>query len=223
MSKTKTQIFNLSWNDEEWYHQILEECFQELDEYFDRHWVNGRPKLYILKDRKTINEYRNEQVPSWVIGFGGNKAKKIFILDKENFEKESSHKYTEKDYITTIKHELTHCYVDLLINNYRNPVWLNEGFVSNICQELDRYSQPKRFDHFLSCFNNHGKGAYLEGTWFVKMLLDQFGKEKIIEFHKKLKDRLNQKEFNQLFKKEFGFKLEYGEVNKRWEEYQKTK
>lgn len=221
--KPKTQLFNLSWNDDQWLHRVLEESFQEMDEYFDRRWVNNRPQLFILKDRKTINELRNETTNSWVIGFGGGKSGKMYVLDKEGFERESSHKYSQESYALTIKHELTHCYVDLLIGNYRNPVWLNEGFVCNVNREYEHFKKPQEFQHFLSCFDNHGKGAYDEGTWFVKMLLDQFGKKKMIEFHKQLKAKLNEKEFNQLFEKVYGFKLEYGDVNKKWKQYQEVK
>ncbi len=46
--------------------------------------------------------------PAWSVGWVNGKD--VYLLDKNSFEKESSHAYSDEKYFFLMKHELAHAY-----------------------------------------------------------------------------------------------------------------
>lgn len=58
-----------------------------------------------------------------------------------------------------------------------------------------------------------GKEVYAEAGFFVQMLVDKFGKEKLLHLIKDAKNYKTPESFADFFAKEYGFKLAYKDVN----------
>ena len=201
----------------------LEQSHQKLCQFFNLDWKENKPGLILIEDRHSIDILQGAKTEGWIIGFYiGND---IFVLDYEKFGKESSHRhYTPEKYRCLIKHELAHLFIRSIANTNK-PVWLNEGVCVYVSGQLKHRKEiPEKLSTFLDYYDHSGSSVYGEAGFFVEVLVNKFGKEKLIELLKLMKEKKpDKKEFNKLFKQVYGFKLEYGEVNKRWEEYQRTK
>lgn len=202
-------IFNISLKKDLWLEKKYEESMKELDSFFGVDWTQNRPKLFLLPDRKTIDGWMGEKTPSWVTGFGGRRSGGVFLLDPKNFTKESSNTYTKERYAALLKHELCHCFIDVLTNNFRNPKWLIEGLCIYLAGQLSQYTRPKELVSFLESTDKFGTGLYQESGFAVEYLVETFGKEKIIELLKKIADQPDQKRFNVIFKDIYGEEPSY--------------
>ena len=61
---------------------------------------------------------------------------------------------------------------------------------------------------------NVGKGIYKESGFFIELLVNKFGKEKLLELIRRLPEINSEESFKKLFKEIYGFELSYGEVNR---------
>jgi len=77
-------------------------------------------KRQSMKDRETINRLRGKETEDWIVGWV-NKTD-VYVLDKENYEKESNHKYSDEEYFRLIKHELAHSFFRLFLNSKTNLI-----------------------------------------------------------------------------------------------------
>ena len=198
--------------------KILEETYKqsmkELDKFFEINWNTERPKVFILKDRKMIDSMKDYKTQRWIVAF--EQGKNVFLLDKKNYNKESSHKYNLKDYKEILKHELTHAYTNALFSGDEMIFWLFEG-CSMYLGNKDKYTYPPvnfKFKNFLKYYNKTDSGVYLESGYTVGLLIKHFGKEKILKLFKKSKYVRSKKEFYSVFEKIYGFKLNYTNFNK---------
>lgn len=105
--------------------KFYEDSMAELDSFFKLNWKRNRPNLILIPDRKTINALKGKETENWVVGW--TEKTNIYLLSNENYEKESNHKYSDEEYRALIKHELTHCFSDIITGSNKKPVWLLEG------------------------------------------------------------------------------------------------
>src|SRR3989338_1444785 len=166
--------------------KIYTDLMKSLNEFYEINWVHHLPIIIIVDDRETINTLKGKKTENWVVGW--TNGSQVYILNKDSFEKESSHKCNPDEYSALIKHELSHCFYNILSNYHHIPIWLGEGVASYTSGQNNLKNKPKEFSKFLDCYDHGGKGVYSESGFFVQILIEKFGKQKLLNLIKKLKN-----------------------------------
>lgn len=182
--------------------QVYERAMEELGEFYGFTWGRNRPQIIILNDRKAIDKIKGTKTEPWLVGFA-MRGSIVYLLKKENFATESSHVYSDEKYAALLKHELAHLFFQIASKNQKAPVWLNEGVSLYLADQLKWKKQPEKFESFLDFASNGGKGVYSESGFVIKLLVEKFGKEKLIELIKSPNE----------FSKIFGFDLTFEKIN----------
>lgn len=208
-------IFTLQSKQDKQLEQFYNEVMKELGQYFGFNWTKNKPKVFLVPDRKTIDTLREEKTPDWLVGWGGAINGSIFVLSPENFEAESNHRYSDEEWRALLKHELVHCFYDVVTGYIRKPKWLCEGVCTCLSGQNEWIKPVTKFEGFLDGYATAGRSAYREGGFVVEILLKKFGKEKLIELLEKIKqEKPDEKGFSKLFESVYGIKLSYQELNK---------
>jgi len=185
--------------------KYYDQAMSELKELFDINWVYNTPALIIIDDRKTLDDFEGQKTEDWQVGFClGTQA--VVIINPDNIEKESIHKYSDKETYMLIKHELCHCYYQVATSK-NGPRWLTEGLSIYASGQIDKKKHIEKFTDFLESKKN-----YFEWGHSVRVLVEEYGIEKIIEFVKSLKGTKDN-EFEKIFEDFFGIKLSYDAFN----------
>lgn len=204
-------IYKIIQQEDDFLEKIYRESMDDLNVFYEINWKHHLPKIIVVDDRKTIDLLKWEETENWVIGWA--EAKTVYVLNRDNFEKESNHKYNPDKYAALIKHELSHLFLNILSGGHGKPVWLTEGFAIYTSGQNKFNKKPTDFKKFLEFHNNGGEGVYAESGFFVQALVEKFGKQKLLDLAKELKNKKTKEEFGQFFSKEYGFDLSYDEVN----------
>lgn len=163
-----------------------------------------------MKDRRTIDSLYEKKTEHWIIGF--NDKRYVFALDNASMEKESSHrKRSPEEYASLITHEMCHAFFNKLSEGVTKPKWLNEGVSIYISGQIKL--KPKHFTEFLEFFDQGGRGVYGEAGYAVKLLVEKYGKDKLLKLIKELKSVKTKKSFDAKFKKIYVFKPTYKNFN----------
>jgi len=116
-----------------------------------------------------------------------------------------------------MKHELNHLFYGIVSGGTPGPLWLREGLSTYLSGQtaLGQWEKPAEFRGFIDSDSNeeNKKYAYAEGGFVVELLVQKFGKEKVILLVKQLKTIKNLEGFKILFREIFGIELEYGVIN----------
>jgi hypothetical protein len=180
---------------------------KELNNFFGLKWKINRPKIFLLKDRKTINALLSQKTKNWITGWVDKKD--VFVLDKDSYEKESCHKYSDEKYHSVIKHELGHLFFQIISDFNRKPDWLWEGVATYLAGQNKIENKPKKFHNFLKYYNKNGSGVYYESGFAINFLVENYGKQKLLKLIKSLKNINSRKNFANKFEDIYGFRLEY--------------
>ena len=183
----------------------------ELNSFFGINWTKDLPKIFIVENRKTFDEILGKKTENWLVGHAENRI--IYLLDGIKFKTEANREYTDEKYLSLLKHELTHLFVNLL-NNKHIPLWLNEGTAIYLAgQNKLRKNIPTKFKNFLK-FSKESiigeENVYEESGFVIEILVNKFGKEKLISLIKKSQDD----SFKTSFKEIYDFDLNYTNINK---------
>lgn len=204
-------IYKINLTEDVFLEDIYKKSLDDLNIFYEINWKHHLPKVIIVDDRKTINFLKGEETESWIIGW--SEGKTIYVLNKDNFENESEHKYNTDEYSAFIKHELSHSFFNALSNGNQKPIWLNEG-VAIYTSGQNKFKRPVvKFEKFLEFYEKGGKEIYSEAGFAVELLINKFGKEKILSLIKNLKNYPSKEVFGQVFEKEYGFPLNYNNFN----------
>ncbi len=196
----------LSKTKDEFIDKIFEKCMDELEEFFKINWTRNRPSIIIFEDRKTLDELMGCKTNDWNVGCAtGNK---VYLLDRSNYEKESCHKYSDKEYKKLLKHELVHLYYDIFSKGARCPRWFDEGLAVFLSNQLENKNIEK-FEKFLDYFQKHGDDIYTQGGFAIKALIENFGRDKIFELIKNISLLQTEEKFNEKFKEIYEKKPSY--------------
>lgn len=206
-------IFNLESKKD----SLLEEAYhgfmKELNDFFEINWIRNTPKIFIIRDRITINHLLGRETEDWMVGWVNGNS--VYLLNREHYEDESCHKYNEKEYLAFFKHELVHLFSSIFCNiKDFKPIWLNEGLSIYLSGQNKFKKRPSFFKEFLSFYENEGKDVYHESGFAVEILINKFGKERFFSLLKKLKEIKDKEEFEIIFKEIYGFNLDYDNFNK---------
>ena len=131
----------------------------------------------------------------------------IFILNPDNISKESCHDGSKYDIAKLIKHELCHSFFQMTFGK-SDFTWINEGVSIYVADQLDKYPMPKKFDGFLD-----EKKIYQESGNIMKLIVDNYGKEKLFKFLKKQAGITEIEKLKSVFEEVFKGKLEYSFFN----------
>ena len=208
-------IFQINEQKDKFVEDIYNKSMIELDKFFEIGWIRNTPFIFVVPDRKTIEKLRRRKTEKWVVAWASTTSRIVYLLDRKNFEKESSHKYSKEEYTALIKHELTHQFITAYSKLFLiKPHWLEEGIAIYLSGQ-NKFKKPiTKFSKFLDFYDKFGKGVYNESGFFIELLVKNFGKEKLLDLIKSLKEIKSEKKFNKKFKEIYGFDLNYREINK---------
>lgn len=188
--------------------EIYEKSMKELDEFFELNWKRNLPCIFLVPDRKTINALHERETPDWIVGW--TDGKDVYLLDKTNYEKESCHKYSDEEYASTIKHELTHSFTHVYSGYSGKPKWLWEGIAIYLSGQLEFKKKPEKLTDFLNFYDSGAiKKVYQEAGFAVEFLVKKYGKNKLVALLKSLKEIDSQEDFSKKFENIYHFKLDY--------------
>ncbi len=194
--------------------RTFRESMKEFSKFYGINWIKNTPKIIFLQNRKSINLLRGQKTEPWLVGWANDKTRIIFILDRDNFEKESCHKYSKERYSVLIKHELSHLFYYILSGAMYTPKWLVEGVAIFTAGQNKFKKKPDKFKSFLAFDDKATPGVYAESGFVIETLVKKFGKNKLIKLIKSLRDVSNKEQFNKIFQKIYGFKMGYEVMNK---------
>lgn len=194
--------------------KIYNKSMKELNEFYGINWTHHRPVLVMVKDRKTIDLIRGRKTEDWLVGWVNMGTRTVYVLDRHNLEKESCHRYAPESYFRLIKHELSHCFSSIVSDRNTKPDWLWEGLAIYTSGQNIEKKVPLKFQTFLKFYDKSGGGVYAESGFAVQVLIEKFGKQKLLRLIKGLKKIKSKKDFYSLFKKTYGFEPSYREFNK---------
>lgn len=202
-----SHIFNLNVNTSSNLSNFYQKAHNELCDFFELNWIRNLPMMYVLQGRKAIDEWQGEQntnMSGWTWG-----SHQFYVVDQKTYEIENTNHYSEENYYKLIKHEMAHCFYQIITNGVTDPAWLWEGVAIYASGQDEKRELPKKFVHFLDSVESHEKGVYSEAGFAIQILVQRFRKEKLLEF---LKD-LPTGEIDKVFKKHFGEEPTYNFFN----------
>jgi len=176
-----SMIYKILRHNDSHMQEYYEKAMEELKTFFGLNWSVKPPKVFIVNNREDIDDLYGKKTEGWLVAWAERRM--VFLLGKENFEKESTHKYGEEGYLRLIKHELSHLFYQSVAGTDK-PRWLNEGISVYLSGQLEESPKVTTFSKFLDNFDT--SGSYTECGTAVKFLVETHGKEKLVELLKEL-------------------------------------
>ena len=151
----------------------------ELNEFFKINWTRNLPNIFVLSSKKVLMSL-SKQNKEWLTGWTFNNN--VYIL-KEKFN-------------LVLKHELCHLFVKIICKK-ELPTWLNEGLAKYLSGQ---YLLDKTPSQFANLFSSDLRMVYWESPFAVKLLVEKFGREKLLE----LLNLTNKMKFDDAFSRIYG-------------------
>lgn len=189
---------------------FYEKAMKELIDFYDVNWIENTPVIYLVNSRESFDIISGYKTEDWVVGRALS-YNKLLLLSPESYEKESRHKYSDEEYYSLLKHELSHLFY-MIFSQGKGPIWLDEGFAIYTSDQLTEKDIPKEFKNFLKYYSHEDEDVYSEAGFVVEGLIKKYGKEKVLEFLKLLPDIDSEESFNNEFEKYFEMKLDYKDL-----------
>lgn len=208
-------VFDLQYRLDETIDKIKEEAIDEYNSFYNMNIDKSTIKLYIFKDRQTLDEIKWKKTENRMIA--NAKWTHIYLYDLDKVE-EISKWYHKKDisrYHETIRHEIAHSFYWLYLNwNYFRANRLNEGMAIYLSWQIKRKNKPVEFKNFLNFRDNEWEQVYIESWFIIEFLINNYDKEKILELIRYLWKIKSKEEFFETFKDIYWFELTYENINK---------
>jgi len=210
-------IFTIQSRNDKFLEKIYNKSMKELDDFFGLNWKRNKPKIFLVKDRESINKLMGEKTQDWIVGWANNQD--VFVLDKDTYEKESCHTYSDDEYFRLIKHELAHVFTQVysgIFNKSIEPDWLWEGVAIYLSDQNKTKKKPNQLKEFLQHYSQDNKNSnvYKESGFAIEFLVKNFGKQKLLKLIKSLKEINSKDKFTKKFKEIYGFELNYKNFQK---------
>ena len=207
-------IFNLNPKKDIFLEKIYDDAIKKFNLFYGLKFGKNVIEIIIVKDRKTIDMLKGKKTERWLVGWANGTS--VYVIDRKNYEKDSSHKYSDEIYAALIKHEMAHVFLKFFACAFYKPIWIDEGMSIFLSGQNKFKKKPKKFKGFLECYDKLEEDVYNEAGFFIEFLFNKYGKEKLLELLKGMKDIKSKKEFERLFKQIYGFEINYGEINRKW-------
>jgi len=207
-------VFEIVEKEDKFVDGVIRKSIDELNDFFEINWTGNLPRIFFMPDRKTCDYIAQKKTEDWGVGWVYSDYRDaftaIFILSRENYEKESCHEYSDERYAALIKHELCHAFIRVFMKcrGYM-PVWLNEGLCTYLSGQNKFRKRPEKFSKFLDYYDSHGPDVYHEPGFVVKFLVEKFGRKKFMEFLEGAREICSREEFDELFKRVFEREIGY--------------
>jgi len=204
-------IYKLKEQKDKFIEKVYKESMKDLSRFYGIQWTYGKPYIIIVKNRKEIDRLKDIKTERWLEGWSNGKS--IYVLDRKNLEKESSHKYTEETYSAFLKHEISHTFYSIISKGKTSPKWLCEGVAIYTSGQNKFKKIPTKFENFLDFYENGGSSIYYESGFVMELLVKKYGRGKLLKLISKLNTVRNKDEFYKLFKSIYSFPLNYNKLN----------
>ncbi|OGD78682.1 hypothetical protein A2368_02095 [Candidatus Collierbacteria bacterium RIFOXYB1_FULL_49_13] len=189
---------------------FYEEAMDKVGRFFGINWIQNRPIVRLVKDRKTIDILRRKQTSDWVVGFTDRLG--IVLLHPDSFGTECRQKYSDEYYSELVAHEIAHLFYEITSGGKRFPVWLTEGISGYVSEQYIDRPVIKEFTKFLE--PEAIESLYSEAPYAVKLLVDKYGRRKLLDLVKAVaKIPMDDVSFPKVFLDMYGLKLEYKMFN----------
>jgi len=186
---------------------FYDKAMKELIDFYGVNWIENTPVIYLVDSRESFDIISGYKTEDWVVGRALS-YNKLLLFSPESYEKESIHKYSDEEYYSLLKHELSHLFY-IIFSKGKGPVWLDEGFAIYTSNQLSTKERPKEFKNFLKYYSYEDEKVYSEAGFVVEWLINKFGKEKVIGFLKVLPNVNSKYDFKKEFEMYFGLELDY--------------
>ncbi len=188
-----------------------EEGMKVFGDFWGINWVINKPNILMFGSRKEIDDYKGTKTEPWVVGWANNGIIHLLGFDKLGIE--SAKKYTVEKYSSLVKHELGHLFYKSKSGGKDTPRWLNEGLSIYLSGQIKTQGKPEKLVNFLDFYSEGGARVYDESGFVIELLINMYGKEKIIELVKLLGTIKNEDDLKEKFMDVYGFELSYKKMN----------
>jgi hypothetical protein len=184
---------------------------KELNEFWGTGWNRNTPNAFIFNSREEIDAYWGYKTEKWLKGW--THESDICLLAFDKFETEAERIFSKEEYEMLIKHEMCHLFYGITSEKKRVPKWLIEGLAVFLSGQLESKKRPESFSSFLDYYSKEGKGVYGESGFVVELLINKFGRDKVVQFVRQMKDVKDEEGVGVRFRGIFGIDLTYEALN----------
>jgi hypothetical protein len=184
---------------------VVNNAYNYVSNFFS---VDYKKKIIIRVhgSRKSFEKELNEKTADWCVA-NTNKDGEIDILSPVSMSKESSH--AGKEFLSILRHELTHVFINFFVKNSAIPMWLSEGLANYVADQNRKIDSAlylgstfcERLGTKRGWDENVNYDAYNISARFVSFLINKFGTSKIIKLIKNLDTNYYYSNFEIIFKK----------------------
>ncbi len=208
-----SNIYNINTikSDNKKIQDFYDRAMKELIQFYGINWIDNTPVIYVVGSRKDFNIMAGYDTEDWEVGKAYD-DNKLLLFSPDSYEKESTHKYSDNEYYSLIKHELSHLFFNIFSTS-GEPAWLNEGFAIYTSGQSSKKERPKEYRNFLKYYSTEDKYVYSESGFVVEGLIKKYGKDRVVGFLKRLCDVNSEDSFKKEFEEYFGIELGYGSIN----------
>lgn len=211
-------IYNISPNNNSNLTNFYKAAINDLNLFYELNWVYNTPFVFVLNTKEDVIRCKKDMGLSrfkGATGWVGNRG--VYVVSKEIYKELKNPENLEEEYFMLIKHELSHLFFQHTSQFCSRPDWLWEGCAVYLSGQNKYLIKPEKFSTFLKFFEQDTNGnVYKESGFAVQLLIEKFGKNKLINLIKKLRNASSQKCFKQLFKNTYKIELVYKEFNNLW-------
>ncbi len=211
-------IYDIKVEDNRELIDFYNQAMRELDDFYQLNWIYNKPNIFVLSTKEDVQACRKEmglgefKTASGWVGNGG-----VYVVTKEIYEELMHPTNLDEQYLMLIKHELNHLFFQHISQFHTRPDWLWEGCAVYLSGQNKYKNKPEAFSNFLKFYEKNTEGnVYQESGFVIQLLVEEFGKEKLINLIKRLKDFYSIEEFQKLFREIYSIELNYSAINQLW-------
>ncbi len=164
------------------------------------------PKFNIqfVYSRKEFDLLCGDKTPNYVSAFA--ESKKIIIFSYGVFDKEI--KWPKEKFEEVLIHEINHLFYKKIRGDEYHPLWLSEGLATFMQHKKKKWNYKKKIKLTKKKLNQKveemNEESYTIFSEFVEYLILTFGEQKLLNFIKKLKNKISINDsFKEVYKKSF--------------------
>lgn len=185
--------------------EFLKTTQKELSDFYGV--TIDQPSIFFIDSHQEIEKIWRKKIEKWCSAWA--KDGDIYILNPEIYTKESSHKDI-KHFWQVLRHEYCHLY-------YRNitgvgyPKWLNEGLANYLAGQVKKKPTKEEALRVFDYYDKSDWRIYNIGYFWTKLLIEKFGRKKLLILVKIINPQVTEKEFARKFHKVYG--IHYSRVD----------
>jgi len=179
--------------------EFLKFTQKELDVFYNT--IIKKPSIFFIDSRKEIDKIWGRKTEEWFSAWA--KDGNIYILNPEIYTKESNHKNI-KHFWQSLKHEYCHLYYRK-ITGAGYPKWLNEGLANYLAGQVKKNPTKEESLRVFDYYNKSDWRIYDIGYFWIKLLIEKYGKENLVTLIKDINSKTTEKEFSKKFYQVYKF------------------